>query len=80
MYKHALQLEFKITNNEVEYEILLSGLRLTRELQVSELDMFSNLQLVISQVDKSYKAWDATIAKYLVEMHWLIHCFLQLIV
>lgn len=33
-YEHTLWFEFKITNNEVEYEALLSGLWLLHELNV----------------------------------------------
>lgn len=34
IYERALRFKFKISNNEVEYELLLSKLKLTQEFQV----------------------------------------------
>lgn len=41
VYEEALRIEFKISNNEAEYKILLLGLSLTQELQV-QLDIGSS--------------------------------------
>lgn len=47
-YKHTLRFEFKITNNKVEYEALLSRLWLLHELNMQELEVYNDSQLVIS--------------------------------
>lgn len=77
VHEQVLRFEFKISNNEAEYEALLSRLWLTRELQVQDLTVFSDLQLVVSQVERSYEAQDAIIAKYLAKMQRLTHNFSQ---
>ena len=46
MYK----LEFKTTNNIVEYEALILGLREEKDLGIQELAMFGDSELVIQQV------------------------------
>ena len=45
----ALRFTFRASNNETEYEALLAGLRLGRELQVDSLLIFSDSKLVVSQ-------------------------------
>ncbi|XP_059668730.1 uncharacterized protein LOC132313803 [Cornus florida] len=46
----ALRLEFAATNNEAEYEALLTGIKLAKELKVRNLNVFSDSQLIIRQV------------------------------
>ena len=48
----ALKFDFKASNNEAEYEALLAGLRLAKELKVGHLQIFSDPQLVVKQVTK----------------------------
>ena len=41
--KHlALRFGFKASNNEVEYEALIAGLELAKEMKVESLDIFSD--------------------------------------
>lgn len=42
----ALRFSFKTSNNEAEYEALMAGLRLARELGVQHLKILSDSQLV----------------------------------
>ena len=45
----------KITsNNEAEYDTLLIGLRLAKEMKAGYLQIFSDSQLVVKQVTKEY--------------------------
>ena len=52
----AFKFSFKASNNEVEYEALLAGFRLAKELKVGNLQIFSDSQLVVKQVTKEYQA------------------------
>lgn len=45
--KYALRLTFKVTNNTVEYEALMKGLDLAKEMKPKRLNMCSDLQLVV---------------------------------
>ena len=51
---YALRFGFKATNNEAEYEALLVGLCLAREVKVERLLIFSNAQLVVCQIQGEY--------------------------
>ena len=50
----ALQFTFKASNNEVEYEALLAGLRLAKDFQVDSLLIFSDSKLVMSQISGEF--------------------------
>lgn len=48
--KHAIQLEFQASNNEVEYEALIAGMLMAMKLRVTNLKIYSDSNLVISQM------------------------------
>lgn len=60
-----VRLKFKATNNVVEYEALLVGLRLAKEMQVKGLLINSDSQLIISQVNGNIIARDKGMYAYL---------------
>ncbi|GKV20210.1 hypothetical protein SLEP1_g30368 [Rubroshorea leprosula] len=49
--EHALKFNFQATNNVAEYEALLLGLRLAAELKVKRLQIYSDSQLVVNQIN-----------------------------
>lgn len=57
--RYALPLTFKVTNNKVEYEALITGLRPTRGVRVTSLSTNCDSQLVVNQVNGEYKSkWE----------------------
>lgn len=74
-FKHALRFRFKATNNEAEYEALLSGLKFALELQVKGIEVFTDSQLLVGHINEDYVAWDATMKKYLSEAKKLVSRF-----
>lgn len=50
----ALRFGFKASNNEAEYEVLLVGLRLTKEMGVKKLEIFNDSKLIVNQVISEY--------------------------
>jgi ribonuclease HI len=54
--KQAVRLQYTTTNNEAEYEALLAGLKIAKILWATELDMLSDSQLVVGQVNGDYEA------------------------
>ncbi|GJU50676.1 reverse transcriptase domain-containing protein [Tanacetum coccineum] len=64
-YTYALRFEFETTNNEAEYEALLAGLRITKEMKVQELTIFLDSQLVANQVNRLFEARQTIIKQYL---------------
>ena len=50
----ALRFGFKASNNEAEYEALLTGLTLVKEMKVGYLQILSGSQLIVKQVTEEY--------------------------
>ena len=71
MYK----LEFKTTNNTVEYEALILGLREAKELGIKELVVFGDSELVIQQVKSVYQVKQYLLKVYRNEAWDLIENF-----
>ncbi len=63
--EQALRLEFPASNNMAEYEALVAGLKLAKELGVEDLKAFSDSQLVVNQIVGDFEARDPTMQKYL---------------
>ncbi|XP_071727984.1 uncharacterized protein [Rutidosis leptorrhynchoides] len=62
-------------NNEAEYEALLAGLRLARDLNIQHLKVFVDSQLVANHVTGTFKARSLTIQQYLAKSKELIKQF-----
>ena len=61
----SLRFTFRASNNEAEYEALIVGLRLARELQVDSLQIFNDSKLVVSQISGEFHARDGRMASFL---------------
>ena len=59
---------FPASNNEAEYEVILSGLDLALALSVFKLHVYSDSQLVVRHVQKEYEAKDERMARYLTKV------------
>ena len=73
--KYGIQLKFPVTNNEKEYEALLTGLRIARALEVENIVLKRDSQLVIGQVKGDFEAKKARMQKYLKLMNQLVNNF-----
>ena len=54
MLKQAITLSFKASNNEAEYEALLVGLRLAKDLAVKKFLIYFDSQLITNQASGEY--------------------------
>ena len=63
---------FLVINNEVEYEALIIDLKLAKELGTPALQVFSDSQLVVDQVNEESEARDPSMIKYLVKVQELL--------
>ena len=50
LISYAIRLEFHATNNDSEYEALIAGLRIAKELEITKLDIFCDSKLVVNRV------------------------------
>ena len=69
--EYALRFSFEATNNQVEYEALITGLKLIAHLEAKNLKVFTDSQLVVGQTTKEYEARDPTLARYLEKVKTL---------
>ena len=74
-FERSLRFGFRATNNEAEYEALLAGLRLSREMQVNAIEVLTDSQLVFEQLNGGYEAREPTMAKYVAEVKNLASYF-----
>jgi ribonuclease HI len=62
---YAVKLDFNCTNNIAEYEALLLGLRKLRAMGIRRVVLKTDSQVISRHVDKSCKARDPKLEKYL---------------
>ena len=63
--KYALRFEFHASNNEAEYEAVIAGLNLVHSLEVDQLEVCSDSQLVVRQIEDTYEAKSGRMILYL---------------
>ena len=61
---YALKFRFKASNNETEYEALIAGLKLAKDLGVKQIRALSNSMLVVQQVRGEYETKGENMMKY----------------
>nr|GEX27913.1 hypothetical protein [Tanacetum cinerariifolium] len=66
-YTYALRLTFPSTNNEAEYEALLAGLRIARQMNISNIEVKVDSKLVACQINENYEATKDSMIKYLAK-------------
>ena len=73
--KYVFQIMFKVSNNEVEYEALLHGLRLAVSLGIKRLLVYGDSLLVVQQVNKEWDINKDTMDAYIEEIRKLENKF-----
>jgi hypothetical protein len=73
---YVLQIHFPATNNIAEYEALLHGLRIAKEIGVQHIMCCGDSDLVAQQVAGTYKAWNEVMAAYRDEVDEMTKSFL----
>ena len=69
--KYVLQILWPTTNNEVEYEALLHGLRVVVSLGIKCLLIYGDSLVVINQVNKDWDCTKETMDAYCTKVHKL---------
>ena len=73
--KYEVQLKFLVINNEVEYETILTGLKIARALGAKNALLRSDSQLVIGQVKGDFEAKETRMQRYLKLTNQLVSKF-----
>ena len=62
--RYTLQIHFAASNNVAEYEALVHGLRLAKELGIRRILWYGDSDLVVQQSSGDWDAKDANMASY----------------
>ena len=63
--ERSLRLGFSTTNNEAEYEVLLTGMVMVQKMGGKMMEVFSDSKLVVDQVRGELEARDPRMQEYL---------------
>ena len=63
--KYRIQLQFSATNNEAEYKVVLTGLRVAKALGVRNLKLNSDSKFMTGQVNNEYEVKEDRMKRYL---------------
>ena len=74
--EYALRFGFHGSNNEAEYEAIIAGLNLAHSLEVDQLEVYSDSQLVVRQIEDTYEAKSETMILYLQKVRDLLKKFM----
>ena len=70
--EYALRFGFHTSNNEAEYEAVIAGLNLAHSLEVDRLEISSDSQLVVRQIEDTYEAKSGRMILYLQNVRELL--------
>ena len=73
--KYALRFGFHGSNNEAEYEAVIAGLNLAHSLEVDQLEVHSDSQLVVRQIEDTYETKSEKMVLYLQKVCDLLKKF-----
>ena len=73
--KYGVQIKFPVTNNEEEYETILTGLRIAQALRAKNALLRSDSQLVLGQVKGDLEAKETRMQRYLKLTNQLVSKF-----
>ena len=74
--EYALRFGFHTSNNEAEYEAIKAGLNLAHSLEVDQLEVYSDSQLVVRQIEDTYEAKSERMILYLRKVRDLLKKFM----
>ena len=73
--EYALKFDFRASNNEAEYEAVMDGLNLAHFMEADQLEVSSDSQLVVKQIEDSYEARGEKMILYLKKVRDLLKKF-----
>ena len=75
--EYALKFSFQASNNEAEYEVVIAGLNLAHSMEADQLEVSRDSQLVVKQIEDSYKARGENMVMYLRKVQELLKKFIR---
>ena len=75
--EYALRFGFQASNNEAEYEAIIVGINLAHSIGIDQLEVCSDSQLVVKQIEDSYEARGEKMILYLKKVRELLKKFVR---
>ena len=75
--EYALRFGFQSSNNEAGYEAVIVGFDLAHSMEADQLEVSSNSQLVVKQIEDSYEARGEKMILYLKKVQELLKMFIR---
>jgi ribonuclease HI len=73
--KYVLQIHFRASNNVAEYEALVHGLKVAKEIGVHRIICYDDSDLVVQQCSGDWDAKDANMSSYRFHAHQVARFF-----
>lgn len=74
---HAYKLNLKCTNNILEHEALMLGLKLVRKLEAKRVSIMGYSELIVKQIDVVYMTKDPRLSCYRDTIVEILNTFLE---
>ena len=74
---YALRFGFQASNNKAEYEAVISRLNLEHSMETDQLEVSSDSQLVVKQIEDSYEAKGEKMILYLKKVREFLKKFIR---
>ena len=75
--EYTLRFSFQASNNEAEYEAVIAGLNLAHSMEADQLEVSSDSQLVVKQIEDLYEARGEKMILYLKKVRELLRKFIR---
>ena len=75
--EYTLKFGFQASNNKAEYEAVIAGLNLAHFMEADQLELSSDSQLVVKQIEDSYEARGEKMILYLKKVRELLKKFVR---
>ena len=75
--EYAFRFDFQVSNNEVEYEAVIARLNLAHSMEADQLEVSSDSQLVVKQIENSYEGKGEKMILYLKKVRELFKKFIR---
>ena len=75
--EYALRFKFQASNNEAEYEAVIARLNLAHSMEADKLEVCSDSQLVVKQIEDDYEAKGENMICYLKKVRELLKKFVR---
>ena len=66
--EYALRFSFQASNNEAEYKVVIAGINPAHFMEADQLEVTSNSQLEVKQIEDSYEARGEKMILYLKKL------------